>query len=116
MGTLFDDYFSCGELQTSDHRVWHLFRMNLEGIDDDSNLTEDLINMKTTVESKWKFPMVAWSTFGLLNWKHILYRQKMLSLCWCLSRKLTCAKQDFPTSFTSNQKLEIDCILSTTCE
>ena len=103
--TSFVGYFLCGELQTCGHWVRHPFKMNSENIDD-SDTTKDRINMKNNWESKWNFPIVAWSTFGLLNWKRIQYWQKRLLLCWCLSRQLTCAKQDIPACFISNQKPE----------
>ena len=53
-GTFFDDYFSCGELQTCDHWIRHLFRKNLKGIDDD-NITEGHIDMKNNCGIQIKF-------------------------------------------------------------
>ena len=55
LSTLFDGYFSCGELQTYDHWVRHPFRMNSEGIDDDSDITEALIDMKNKCGIQMEF-------------------------------------------------------------
>ena len=44
--TSFDDYFSCGELQPCDDWIRHPFKQNMEDVDDDSNIKEDLIELR----------------------------------------------------------------------
>ena len=51
----FDGYFSCGELQTCDHWIRYPFRMNSEDINDDSDITEDLIDMRNNYGIQMKF-------------------------------------------------------------
>ena len=51
----FDGYFSCGELQICDHWIRHPFRMNLEDIDDDSDITEDLIDTRNNCGIQMEF-------------------------------------------------------------
>ena len=55
LGALFDGYFSCGELQTCDHWIRHPFRMNLEDIDNDSDIMKDLIDIKNNRGIQVKF-------------------------------------------------------------
>ena len=53
--TSFHGYFLCRELQTCDHWIRHPFRMNLEVIDNGSDIAEDLIDMKNNCEIQMKF-------------------------------------------------------------
>jgi len=90
--------------------------MYLEDIDDDSYITEDLIDMRNNCGIQMEFSNGNLEHFRASQMETYPVLAKKLSMCWCLSQQLTCAKQDFPACFTSNQRREINCILSTTCE
>ena len=112
----FDGYFSCGEIQTCDYWIRHPFKVNLEEIDDNSDIMEDLIDMRNNTGIKMEFSDDSLENFWASQLETYPVWKKRLLLCWCLSQQLICVKQNFLAWFTLKQNLEIVWILSTTCK
>ena len=51
----FGKYFSCGELQTYDNWIRDPFMQNLEDVDDDSDIKEDLIDLRNNRGTQMEF-------------------------------------------------------------
>ena len=117
LSTAFDGYFSCGEIQTCDYWIRHPFKVNLEKINDNSDIIEDLIDMRNNTRIKMEFSDDSLKNFWASQLEtYLVLAKKAHLLCWCLSQQLICMKQDFLAWFTLKQNLEIVWILSTTCE
>ena len=107
LSTAFDGYFSCGEIQTCDYWIRHPFKVNLEEIDDNSDIMEDLIDMRNNTGIKMEFSDDSLKNFWASQLETYPVWKKRLLLCWCLSQQLICVKQNFLAWFTLKQNLEI---------
>ena len=63
LSTAFDGYFSCGELQTCDYWIRHPFKVKLEDIDNNSDIMEDIIDMRSNTAIQMKFADVSLEPF-----------------------------------------------------